>query len=219
MTCGQYKPPKHLLLPYAVKTLTGDVELIQTLNKLGFGVSYSQLEENDTALYLQKLATGFIQGVVLPASIKPHVFTNLAWDNIDRLEENLTGKSTSHRGNGIAVQAKVYGPHLPRAELPCIEKKKQRSIGTDQQDLEVYVLGARVDPQPLPTQESYIVEAKKAAQVACNKNLVWILARQTDQESQTIPDGLVLTSEPGTKCQAQMLLLCICLQAMHQLQN
>ena len=32
--CGQHKPPKHLLLPNAVKTLTGNVELIQTLNKL-----------------------------------------------------------------------------------------------------------------------------------------------------------------------------------------
>ena len=52
VTCGQHKPPKHLLLPNAVKTLTGKVELIQTLNKLGHGVSYSQIEENDTDLCL-----------------------------------------------------------------------------------------------------------------------------------------------------------------------
>lgn len=37
--------------------VVGNIELIQTLNKLGHGVSYSQLEENDTALCLQKLAT------------------------------------------------------------------------------------------------------------------------------------------------------------------
>ena len=77
MTCGQQKPSKHLLLPYAVKTLTGKVELIQTLNRLGHEVSYSQLEENDTALCLEKLATTTNQQVVLPAEIKPHVFTNL----------------------------------------------------------------------------------------------------------------------------------------------
>jgi hypothetical protein len=187
VTCGQHKPPKHILLPYAVKTLTGNIEIIQTLNKFGHGMSYSQLEENDTALCLQKLATGLNQKVVLPASIKPHVFTNLAWDNIDRLEETLTGKGTSYRVNGIAVQAKVYGPHLPRAELPRIEKRKQRSVNIEHQELEVYVAGARVGPQPLPTRQNYVQEAREAAQVATKKNLLWILARQTDPESQEIP--------------------------------
>ncbi len=86
----------HMLLPYAVKTLTGNTELIRTLNKFGHSVSYSQLEENETALCLQKLATGLNQRVALPAFIKPYVFTNLAWDNIDRLEETLSGKGTSH---------------------------------------------------------------------------------------------------------------------------
>ena len=57
VTCGKHKPPKHLLLPYAVKTLTGNIEIIRTLNKFGHGVSYSQLEENDTALCLQLVST------------------------------------------------------------------------------------------------------------------------------------------------------------------
>ncbi len=76
------------------------------------GVSYSQLEENDTALCLQQLATDLNHRVALPCSIKPHAFTSLPWDNIDRLEETLTGKDTSHRVNGIAVQARFYGPYL-----------------------------------------------------------------------------------------------------------
>ena len=59
VTCGKHKPSKHLLLPYAVKTLTGNVEVIKILNKFGHGVSYSQLEENDTALCLQKMAASF----------------------------------------------------------------------------------------------------------------------------------------------------------------
>ena len=150
-------------------------------------MSYSQLEDNDTALCLQKLATGLNHRVALPASIKPYVFTNLAWDNIDRLEETLTGKGTSHRVNGIAVQAKVYGPYLPRAELPHVEKKKQRSVSAEHQELEVYITGARVGPQPLPTRETDVQEAEKVAQVACRKNLVWIVSRQADQDNQLIP--------------------------------
>ena len=87
VTRGQHKPPKHLLFSCVVKTLPRNIEIIQTLNKLGHGVSYSKLEENDTALCLQKLAASLNERVALPASIKPHVFTNLARDNIDRLEE------------------------------------------------------------------------------------------------------------------------------------
>ena len=76
----------------------------------------------------------------------------------------MTGKGTSHRVNGIAVQPKLYGPHLPQAELPHIEKLKQRSIQFEHQELEVYVAGPRVGPQPLPTSENQVQEAKEAAQ-------------------------------------------------------
>ena len=147
VTCGKHKPPKHLLLPYAVNTLTGNVEVIQTLNILG--VSYSHLEEKDSPLCLQKLAATMNQQVILPVAFRPSMFTILAWDNIDRLEETLTGKGTSHRVNGIAVQGKVYRPHLPKANLPNIEKQKQRTVSTEHQELEVYVASERVGPQPL----------------------------------------------------------------------
>ena len=130
VTCSQHTPPKHVLLPYAVKTLTGNTEIIRILTKYGHGMSYTPLEENDTALCLQKLASGLDKKVSLPASIKPHVFTNLAWDNIDRIEETLTGKGTSHCVNGIVVQPRVFGPNPPHKDVPSIDKKKQRTLST-----------------------------------------------------------------------------------------
>ncbi|KAG1698120.1 Zinc finger protein 233 [Nymphon striatum] len=56
VTNGLEKTPKHVLLPYTIKSLTGNVELIHTLNRFGYGISYSKLEELDTALCLQKLS-------------------------------------------------------------------------------------------------------------------------------------------------------------------
>ena len=52
--------------------------------------------------------------VPLPQHIHAHsyVSTNLAFDNIDRLEETLSGSGTSHKVNGIAVQSKVQGLQL-----------------------------------------------------------------------------------------------------------
>ena len=73
------------------------------LNRLGHGVSYSQLENNDTALCLQKMAANLNQKLVLPGTIQLNVFPTLAWDNIDRLEEILTGKGTTNRVNETAV--------------------------------------------------------------------------------------------------------------------
>ena len=58
--CGQSKPPKHILLSYGVKTLTENVELIQMLNRLGHGVSFSQLEKM-TERYAYR--RGFFQGL------------------------------------------------------------------------------------------------------------------------------------------------------------
>jgi len=85
--------------------------------------------------------------VILPSTVKPNVFTNLAWDNIDRLEETLSGQGTSHRVNGIAIQPRGFGPDPPHVEFPRIDNSKKRSLNFENQaELDVYVSGARVGP-------------------------------------------------------------------------
>ena len=64
----KHKPPKHLLLRFAVKTLTDNTEVIRLINKFGHGVLYSQLEESDTTLCLQKLAYSLNQKVCTTSS-------------------------------------------------------------------------------------------------------------------------------------------------------
>ena len=85
---GTQVPQKHIVLPSVVKALTGNVELIQILNRLGHDVSYSTLEENETELCLSKLCTVTGNDAVLLENIHPYVFTTLAWGNIDRLVRN-----------------------------------------------------------------------------------------------------------------------------------
>lgn len=77
ITNGKVKPTKHITLPFAVKSLTGNVELVHILNRLGHSLSYSQVEEIDTALCLQKLSLSDGQPV-LPRDIHAGVFTTLA---------------------------------------------------------------------------------------------------------------------------------------------
>ena len=110
---GRVIPAKHILLPWAVKSLTGNVQLIKILNRLGHGMSYDKLEEMDTALCLNKLSMEPDLGVILPTKTYPGAPTTMAFDNIDRIEETLSGSCTSHRVNGIIIQPQVATASLP----------------------------------------------------------------------------------------------------------
>ena len=88
--------------------------------------------------------------------------------------------------NGIAVQAKIVGPHLPARTLPNIKKQKQRTVSKENQELQMYVPGERVGPQPITTKATN-VEDNEATKVARDKNLICVLARQVDTKIQKIP--------------------------------
>ena len=185
VTGVRQKPPKHFLLPYAVKTLTNNVEVIRFLNRCGHGVAYSQIEEMNTALCLQKMAMTPENAVPLPDNIKPYVSTSLAWDNIDRLEETLSGGGTSHRVHGIAIQARQYGPDLPPVqENPMITKSKQKSVEVvSDNELPIYNAGERSGP---PRRSYGEVTSSEIERNAWKKNLLWTLVRLHVAEKQTI---------------------------------
>lgn len=173
ITRGRYKPVKHILLAFAVKSLTGNVELIQLLNRLGHGIDYTQLEEIDTSLCLQKLAMAAENCIPLPGNIHPYKRITLAFDNIDRIEGTLSGGGTSHRVNGIAVQPAVCGPH-PEKVLPKVDKSKQRSCAVVEEPLPIYNIGQRTGPPPRKVKE---VDGNTIIKEARNKNLLFVLAR------------------------------------------
>ncbi|KAL8606341.1 hypothetical protein ACOMHN_050821 [Nucella lapillus] len=135
-----------------------------------------------------KLADAINKRVILPTSIQPYVMSNVSWDNIDRLEATLDGRGTSHHVNGIIVQPKVVGPHLPKEPVLAVEKTKARSVPTDTQQLACYVSGERVGPGMLTASEENKHEHQLQAKIARRKDLLWILSRyQVNIEFQDIP--------------------------------
>lgn len=141
------KPPKQILLiPYTIKTLTNNVALTQIINQCGNGLSYTQLEKIDTAFCLQKMARASDATVRLPSQIQAFVSTTLAWDNIDRLEETLSGKGTSQRVNGIAIHPRVFKLQLPPKAEPVVVKEKKRSVALTRTALPVYNARDHVGP-------------------------------------------------------------------------
>ena len=113
--------------------------------------------------------------IPLPDNIKPHVSTTLAWDSIDRLEETLSGEGTSHRVNGLAVQATHFRPQLPPQSSTHIVKTKKRSVeALDAENLPIYNAGERCGPCSRRFVE---VTCQEALENARRKNLLWVIVR------------------------------------------
>lgn len=87
---GRIKTPKHVTLPFTVKSLTGNAELITILNRFGHGLSYSKIEELETALSEREIAKQQ-DGILVPSTCSPGVPAVFCWDNNDLLEETLSG--------------------------------------------------------------------------------------------------------------------------------
>ena len=85
------------------------------LNRCGHGIAYSQIEEINTALCLQKMALTPDNEVPLPENIQAYLNTTLAWDNIDRLEESLRKRNIDPSAISVVPPYNV-GDHCgPRA--------------------------------------------------------------------------------------------------------
>ena len=76
----------------SVKDLTNNVELIRTMNKLGRGISYDVTQSLLTEVAYLKMDSTDGEQVLLPGSTEEETFAMLVEDNIDRLEETLSGK-------------------------------------------------------------------------------------------------------------------------------
>ena len=181
VTCGKMKPTKHIALSFSVKSLTGNVELISILKRLGHCVAYSQMQGIDNVLCLQKLSASG-GDLALPGNIFPVFFTTLVWDNIDRLEETLGGEGTSHRVNGIAMQERLPNT-TPTQPKSSVLRTKKRSIDAPPLMLPTYNAGQRPSPPVTKTAE---VVAGEETLVARHKNLVWMLGRLLQAEDQSL---------------------------------
>ena len=93
VTNGCIKTPKSVLFPYHMKSLTNCTELINLCCRLGHGVSYTLLEEVSTEIAYTHLEAAEADGVHIPEGCVRGKFTIEVDDNIDRLEETLSGKS------------------------------------------------------------------------------------------------------------------------------
>ena len=132
---GRVLTPKHIVLPLSVKTWTGSAEVVMTLNRFGHGISYTALEELETAM-AEKQIQHQSSGCVLLSNIVPGVHSIFCYDNSDLQEETLSSKGTTHCTNGIVIQRQTHGCHLQPDEKEKKGSQKKRSFVAPQIDME-----------------------------------------------------------------------------------
>ena len=93
---GRIKTPKHIALPMTIKGKTGCAEIVTLLNLLGHGISYSYIEELETAMAKRQVKK-YEDGFVLPSNAQSGVFTTFCWDNNDLKEETLERNHPLHQ--------------------------------------------------------------------------------------------------------------------------
>ena len=110
---GANRTPKRVLFPSVVKSLCNNTEIIKLINRLGHGTSYSLIEEIETEYALKLISEQNHNRVIVPPEFQDE-HTNsfvalMVADNIDNLENTLSGAGTSHRVNSILVMNKQSG--------------------------------------------------------------------------------------------------------------
>lgn len=103
MSNGAIKPSTCLYLGLATKSMTGSRQMVDILNRMGYSISYTAVEELETELAFG----GSLQKRVLPNGLiahYPELRTHLAFDNYDRYVETASGKDTLHETVGIVYQ-------------------------------------------------------------------------------------------------------------------
>ena len=79
---------------------TGSSDIIDTLHKLGYGISYTE-----TLFIEDKWAEwAEAQSTIIPSNIKVNIPTTLVADNIDWENKGLTGKEQTHNTNSALIQ-------------------------------------------------------------------------------------------------------------------
>ena len=91
VTNCKVKTPKSILLPTMIKALANNTQLINILNVLGHGGSYSLLMELQTDNAYKIYEKQLTNGCIITTNCTKEVFTIFVAGNIDRSKKTLTG--------------------------------------------------------------------------------------------------------------------------------
>lgn len=186
VTKGRSKPAKNLTLGLAMKSLTNSRQVITMLNRYGHSIGYNLAEELETEMTY----TSIQSNVVIPTGIiaTNGLSTHVAFDNFDRFVDTTSGKDTMHDTVGIIYQftsaENLYNLDATTSSEPDISaneqgpSRKRRRFNEITREIRPYYSKPKTNLQLLPVDSftNVIDVCQGAAEVATDKDLLWIMA-------------------------------------------
>ena len=187
---GANRTPKSVLFPSVVKSLCNNTEIIKLINGLGHGISYSLIEEIEIEYALKLIREQNHSRVIVPPKFQDeHTNSSVALmvaDNIDNLENTLSGAGTSHRVNSILVMNKQSGDatdvQVDENGERRSKRKCKRSLSPDivAKEIPEYISGKRVGPGELPNIQNLASKSSYDNKSEAQRKLylIWIEIRK-----------------------------------------
>ncbi|XP_071817001.1 uncharacterized protein [Apostichopus japonicus] len=180
---GRVATPKHVALGVSIRHLSKNVQILGMMNRFGHSVSLSYLQELDTAIANEVVK----KNSVLPENIMPSQYTTLVFDNIDLMEETLSGKGTTHNTNGIVIQRNAVR-EIEAHTTPEVKRTRERSFASPIQPLPQYFQTKREGPGEFQLDSSLLTEDKSPGSGALSLDFAWLLLRSYSLNDATMQE-------------------------------
>lgn len=192
---GRAKPPKHITLGMALKSITGSKKLVQVMNRFGHCVNYSCLEELETA------TAEALKGreKACPEDTIPGLPMGLAFDNFDELTQTLSGSDTLHDTMGILYQnipvenLVSSGPNqsivaarddgIGKSPAGVKKTKKKRSLTVSDGSIEPYFGVPKMTRFHYANSDVFAFPEDKSTRRAKDLDYVWMMSHALDADA------------------------------------
>ena len=182
--------PKALALGLTVRHATGSSHLIRLLHGLGHTPSYDTILRAETALAYQQAANQ--EHSYIPQGFESRQPTVLVYDNIDFLEETLSGAGTTHHTNGIMFQLAPSGSTITRTRKVKVPGSKKTFTPT-KSDIPAFHLINKQSPHQVAVPSSDIARFKESV----NTDRNYLLLKLSENPSPGTWTGVnIKTSQP-----------------------
>ena len=101
-TSKKREPPLPIYLGLSIHTKTRSKLLVNSLSKMGVGITYKRVMEIENDLASSVCKRFEEEGIVCPSNLRKYIFTVGALDNIDHNPSSTTSKGSFH-GTGISI--------------------------------------------------------------------------------------------------------------------
>lgn len=174
--------PKSMALGLTVRHATGSKYLMNILSGMGHIPSYDTILCADTGIAYQQLKNQS-QGYI-PEQFRTGVVTTLVYDNIDFLEETLSGSGTSHYTNGIMFQVEDTSSSVHASALPTTVKKSKKTFSPTKSDINPFFLFKKQGPGQTTVD---LTSDSSRHLSSCQHDMAYIFMKSNDDPTVLMP--------------------------------